>query len=475
MSTPVRSIAGQTLRQWWRDGRLPVTLLLLLALGALALLLSAQRAAESERDRVAAEATERATFEGQGARNPHSVAHFSRFAFRPLASTASLDPGIGAYAGVAVWLEAHWQDLAEVRAAEDRVELGRLADLSLAWLLQVLAPLLVIALGFDAVSGERERGTLPLLRASGTSLAQLVRGKALALGVVFGGGLLVLVLLQWFAARGSVPAGGDAVLRTLAWGAGHAVYLGIWIALVLAASLRFARPRVALVALLAGWTLAVLLVPRLATALADQAAPVPTPEAFSQTLARGLDEGIDGDEPYQQRMDAFKARVLEEYGVERVEDLPVNYGGLSLDESERYGDLIFDRHFGALSDTYRKQQGWRRVGALLSPLPVLQHLSMGTAGTDVVHHVDFVDQAETQRRAIVKMLNEDLIRHGVGHEGPYLADASLWARVPEFVYSPPRLAGVAPRIAWDGAILLAWLLLAAWLVARVSRREEAAR
>ena len=91
----MRAIAGQTLRLWWREGRLPGVLLLMVLLGALSATLSIQRASESERDRIAAEATDRETFANQGARNPHSVAHFSRFAFRPTAPLAALDPGIG--------------------------------------------------------------------------------------------------------------------------------------------------------------------------------------------------------------------------------------------------------------------------------------------------------------------------------------------------------------------------------------------
>lgn len=473
--SPVRAVASQTLRLWWREGRLPVVLVLMGLLGVLSTILSIQRAAESERDRIAAEATDRETFANQGERNPHSVAHFSRFAFRPLAPISALDPGIGPYAGVAIWLEAHYQDPANLRAAEDRVELGRLADLSPAWLLQVLLPLLIIALAFDALAGERERGTLPLLLGGGASARVLLRGKALALAIVFVVPLLLLALVQLPAAWSEAEARGDLLLRLLGWTTGHALYLGIWITLALAVSMRVSRARTALVALLAMWTLATLIAPRLAIGVAEDMAPVPTAGEFSAAISSDLREGIDGHDPADARREAFKQKVLAEYGVERVEDLPVSFAGLALQEGERYGHIVFDRHFGALADTYRAQERWRRLGVIAGPLPALQQVSMAAAGTDIGHHVDFMAQAEAQRRVIVRTLDEDLIEHGAGKDMAYMADASLWTRVPEFAYALPHYAGLAARQWADWLLLVAWLLLALWLASRSAARAEAAQ
>lgn len=470
----VRAVVAQTLRLWWREGRLPVVLVLLAALGALSATLAVQRAAQSERDRIAAEATDRDTFAHQGARNPHSVAHFSRFAFRPLAPAAALDPGIGPYAGVAIWMEAHWQDPANLRAAEDRVELGRFADLSPAWLLQVLAPLLVIALAFDALAGERERGTLTLLLGAGASARSLIGGKALALAMVFGLPLLVLALVSLVAAWPQA-GGGDLLLRALAWTFGHVLYLGAWIALALSVSLRVARARTALVGLLAVWTLATLIAPRLSIGVAESLAPTPSAGEFSVAIARDLRQGMDGHDPADARRTAFREQVLAEYGVERIEDLPVSFAGLALQEGERYGHIVFDRHFGALADRYRAQERWRRLGALAGPLPALQQVSMATAGSDIAHHVDFMAQAEAQRRVIVRMLDEDLIAHGAGQDFAYQADPSLWATIPEFDYALPAYAGQLARQRWDWLVLIVWLLLATGLAVHAATRLERAR
>jgi len=468
----MRAVCAQSLRLWWREGRLAAVLVVLTVLGVLSVALSLQRAAESERDRLAAEAADRVTFLNQGVRNPHSAAHFSRFAFRPLSPTAALDPGIGPYAGVAVWMEAHRQDPANLRAAEDRVELGRLADLSPAWLLQVLAPLLIIALAFDALAGERERGTWPLLLGSGATARDLIRGKWLALMAVFAPPVVLLALAQVLAGGAH---GGESLLRSIGWALGHLAYLMVWMLLALAASLRAARARTALIILLAGWALATLIAPRLSIALAQAQAPIPTSSEFAAAIKKDLDEGLDGQSPPEVRRAQFQQQLLAEYGVEQVQDLPVSLAGMSLQAAERYGNLVFDRHYGKLTDLYRAQERWRRWGALLGPLASLQQISMLAAGTDMGHHVDFIQQAETQRRDIIEVLNMDQATHGVGLEMRYQADAALWDSVPEFDYRLPSWAALAIRQWPDWLLLAAWLGAALWLARRTAIQMERAQ
>lgn len=172
MST-VLVVARQLRRLLWRDHRWPVCLAIVLVLAITAGVLESQRVSVTEDHRVAAEHADRATFEAQCARNPHSVAHFSRFAFRPWTPAVSLDPGTTRYAGSAVWMEAHRQDPANVRVAEDEVDLGRFADLSITWLVQVLFPLLAVVLGYDAIGRDRDDGTLSLALAAASPLAPL--------------------------------------------------------------------------------------------------------------------------------------------------------------------------------------------------------------------------------------------------------------------------------------------------------------
>lgn len=450
----MKAVLLQTLRQLWRDRRLPIALVTLAVLVATSLVLDLVRIETRERDRAAAEQTDAKTFLEQGSRNPHTVAHFSRFAFLPRITTASLDAGVSDHAGTAIWMEAHAQDPANARPAEDQVDIGRIALLDLAWIWQVIVPLLLIGLGFDAISRERERRTLALIVVGGGSVGRFVTGKALAFVGLFGIALGVTALVALATARGVAPP--DAGTRTAWWILGYFAYLAVWVLIVLAASAWARSTRAALVGLLALWAGCVLIAPRTIATLVDEQVPVPSGDDLKAMIANDLEKGFDGHAPSGERAKELEARVLAQYGVKSVEELPVSFAGLSLSEGERVGNLVLDKRYGELTEIYERQRRWRRRGSLLSPVPALQHVSMAAAGTDVEHHVDFAAQAEKQRRDIVERLNADMTVHGKGKDFDYLAPPDLWAKIPDFQYAAPKLE--AQSIGGDAAVLGGWFL-----------------
>ena len=458
----MRATIWLTWTQLWRDRRLPVALGVLLALAVVAAWLDRVRAGASERDRIVAEELDRRTFEDQGPRNPHSVAHFSRFAFRPRAAASMLDPGITDYAGAAVWMEAHSQDPPNARAAEDQLDLGRAGELGLAWIWQVVAPLLIIGLAFDAVARERERRTLPIVLIGGQTLSGLVLAKALAVLGLFTAALAVTTVLSAALATGAPVH--DPVLRVVLWLVAHVAYLATWTAFALAVSVRARTSRGALALLLACWAFLVLVAPRLVASAVDDAIPIADSAQLRAAIERDLEQGFDGHGPAAERARAFEARVLAQYGVASTAELPVSFAGLQLDEGERVGNLIFDRHYRRLADRYRRQHAWRR--ALGGPLAAVQGVSMAAATTDLEHQLSFARQAEDQRRDIVGRLNRDFIDHAAGQDFDYVADPALWEHIPTFVYEPPPLGALRPAadLGWSLGWLAAAGLLLAWSV-----------
>jgi ABC-2 type transport system permease protein len=141
-------------------------------------------AAESlrlQRERETAAVADRALWLGQSAKNPHLAAHFGQYAFKPVSPLTLADPGVNAFVGSAVWLEAHKQNEARFRLARDSGGAARLGGLSLAFVIQIIAPLIIIMTGFAAFSRERESGTLRQLLGAGARSTDLLAGKALAL------------------------------------------------------------------------------------------------------------------------------------------------------------------------------------------------------------------------------------------------------------------------------------------------------
>ena len=129
--------------------------------------------------------------------------------------------------------------------------------------------------------------------------------------------------------------------------------------------------------------------------------------------------------------------MLTQYGVGRVEDLPVNFAGISLQEGEEYGNLVFDRHYTRLWDTFQRQDQFKQFAALAAPMLAIRSLSMGLAGTDFAQHRDFAEAAEHYRRALVKKMNDDMTLHAGKADYGYTAGPALWQEVPDFQYAAP--------------------------------------
>ena len=83
-----------------------------------------------------------------------------------------------------MFLEGHRQNTANFGDVRQSSLLVRFGQLTPAFVLQVVAPLLLIFLGYGALARETERGTMRVLMLQGASRGQVVRGKLLALGTV---------------------------------------------------------------------------------------------------------------------------------------------------------------------------------------------------------------------------------------------------------------------------------------------------
>ena len=436
-------VVAHELRTASRDGRVRGLLVLLLAVLAIAVLVGVVRSRTLRSEHAAATAIERDNWLAQGEKNPHSAAHYGQFAFKPPSALALFDRGVDSYLGVAVWLEAHRRNSLVHRPADDAPVVQRFGELSAANVLQVLGPLLALLLTFAAVAGERQRGTLRQLLAQGASPATLVLGKLLAalllLAPMLLAALFVPAVLAARADDGLAPVG----LLVLAYG----LYLGSFAALGVAISTRARDPGGALVSALGVWIAMVIVVPRLAADFTAWSSPTPSEHDFSAQVAREIKEGINGHDPRDKRTEALKAAVLAEYGVKTIEELPINFAGVALQAGEEYSDQVHDRHHAQLHAIYREQADEALRFAVLSPRVALQPLSAALCGTDLAAHLEFAADAEAHRRALVRLLNDDVTRHPGAAPFDYLAGPELWRRVAELRWEPgQRSAGRAsPR------------------------------
>lgn len=150
-----------------------------------------------------------------------------------------------------------------------------------------LGPLLGIAFGFDAINAERAQGTLPRLAAQPVYRDDIINGKyAGALGVI---GVTLIALTAAVSGLGMlrlgiVPGPADAVrllLHLLLTG----VYVGVWLALAILASVVFRRAATSALVAIAAWLVFSVFWSLLAGVAADALAPVSERDStFDQTV-----------------------------------------------------------------------------------------------------------------------------------------------------------------------------------------------
>jgi ABC-2 type transport system permease protein len=456
-------IARREFTELWRDGRLLWSGGLVLLLTVVALAVGWQRQQAIEGERVVAQALDYDDWLNQSAKHPHDATHQGMHVFKPSPPLSVVDPGIEPFVGSTIWLQAHRQSEMKFRPAQDATGLQRFGTLSVAWILQVLGPLLVIVLGFNSIANERELGTWRQALSLGVPAKCLLWGKALALG-----GTLALLLAP--ALLGSVvalfistPAAELAgTLGRLFWlGLGYVLYFGATLCLVLAVSARTSSSRMALIVLLGLWIGGVILAPRATADLARHLYPSPNRLQFDSGLNRDL-SGVKGEV------------WMQNFGVSIPwsPSVPLDKWGLALqlDDQASYG--VLDEHFGRLWDSFEAQQRAQELPGLLFPVLALRGYSMGLAGTDFMHHRSFATAAETQRRLMQNLVSEDLVQHADplgGQHFTYKADRELWQHVPPFTYSAPTALDALRDNLRSLLVLVAAMLASAWLAQRSIR------
>lgn len=473
--SPTSLIARDELRLMARNrvAVIAAVLLVLLTLVAVASSWSHQRGI-AELGARHAQAAEQA-FDQQPDRHPHRVVHYGHFIFRPLGPLAAFDPGVDGFTGNSMFLEGHRQNTANFGDVRQSSLLVRFGQLTPAFVLQVVAPLLLIFLGFGALSRETERGTLRVLMLQRVTRGQVVRGKLLALGAVaLLAGLPAMLGLLLIAGQ---P--GAVALPMLVIALGYAAYLALWAVLILLVSARVRRSRDALLALVALWAVAIVLLPRVAPDIASAAVPLQNRFQTDVAIGRDLRKMGDSHDPDDPHYAEFKQATLRRYGVTRVEDLPVNYKGLLALEGEKLTSALFDRYTEESYGAQAKQNMLVEAIGVLSPAIALRSLSMAAAGTDFAGHRRFLEQSEHYRYRLVQHLNQmqaddvsyaDDTAEDAGADQRKRVSARNWGRMPDFIYQGPSGAMLAAAAVPGLLIVFAWLGFAGVLLARATRR-----
>ncbi|MFC3149339.1 DUF3526 domain-containing protein [Piscinibacterium candidicorallinum] len=452
-------IAGAEWRYWQRS-RLALGAAVLLAVLLIATtVLTALRMQGEAAERAHHQAEAETAFLSQPARHPHRMVHYGHYVFRTPAPLALFDPGLDPATGQSIFLEGHRQNTAIFAPSGASADLGAFSWLSPAMVYQLFAPLLIILLGHGLIAREREAMTLRTLLAQGVSGRVLMAGKALALLSVVG--LLLIPVAV------SALLAGDSPLAAVALLLAYGLYLLIWGGLTVLASATLRRRSAVLAALVTLWTALTLVLPSVATSVAALAAPLPGKLETDLSMLGELRQLGDGHNANDPAFAQLRDELLAEHGVQRVEELPVNFRGIVAQTSEQRLTEMLDRYASARMAAEARQATALADHGWLTPLLAVAEASRAVAGTDLSHHHRFLAEAEALRYTFVQQLNKvhaeklaysDDVRRStdLAAEARTRVVPSTWKLLDRFSFAPDaageRIARATPQ----------WLMLGAW-------------
>jgi ABC-2 type transport system permease protein len=467
-------IVAKELTEYRRDGRVLAILGLIGGLICVALLSAWATHVKQERQVLRSQAHDQETFLRQGSKPSHSAAHFGRMAYKPPAALAVFDAGTSPYLGQVIWLEAHRQDPAMFRPAEDAPELSRLADLSVAGVLTSLLPLLIFVIGSGAFAMERERGTIHQLVTAGAGAGAIFRGKLVALAAipVLVSFIVIAASTAVAVASSEIASASDTIFRGAGLCLGFAAYALACAGIALFVSARARTGSSALLTLLTIWAVSTIAVPRIAASVAELSYRTPDGTTFWTQVAENARAARPkrGSEELRSIERLVVSRAIgRELSEQDLASLELNRAALGQEVSEVLGARAHAAAYARLNETYDRQRRIRRAASIFSPTIALMHWSSGIAGTDLSAHGHFAAEAERQRQLIIRRMNEDMMVNGARQGYDYLASADFWRTVPDFNYQPPPIDFAIRSALPDLLLLLAWSFCAisvAWLGAR---------
>ncbi len=444
-----------------RDTRLQVSGGILIVLMLTAVLVGKQGQRQIQKEREQAQASMYDKWVNQGEKHPHSAAHYGQFAFKPKPVLSFLDQGLDTYTGISVFLEAHKQHEVLFSGAQDSNGMTRFGEMTVALVLQVLMPLLIIFLTFNIFSKEREEGTLKLIHAQGLGMRQLFIGKVagtfLIVLMIF---IPIVVLAYLLLDESSASIDAGVTGKFFAMALGYVAYFLVFVFLSVLISAFARNSGLSLLTMLGVWIVSCIILPKATANLADKIYPTPSQFEFKRTIQHKVKNGIDGHNPSDARLTTLKQQVLDQYGVKSIDELPVNWSGIAMQAGEEYTDQVYDQEFSKVENIFRKQNRISEWAGFINPYLAVRNLSMALAGTDFRHHVVFAKAAENYRRGFVKIMNKDMeVNHkpGIAY-GDYKLGKEMWSSIESFNYELPGISSVLSYQWRSITALIFWLV-----------------
>ena len=411
----------------------------------------------------------RSQWDEMEASNPHSAAHYGTYAFKPVSVLNSIDEGINSVTGNVLRLEGHRQNDIVFSEASQSLMISKFGKLKPSLIFQFIIPLLLIFFSFNTYMSERNSGRLKLMLVQGASLRKVVFSKVLSIWFI---GLFLLLITLFFQLLFNFNnLNSDIFTRLSILFLSYSFYYLILINITVLLSVIFKSSTAALSLTVLTWVFWTIFFPTIMGNTTEKLSPLPTRIEFKEAMSEDRSKGIDGHNPRGERRDALEKATLEKYNVDKLEDLPINFSGIVMQEDEEYGNMVWDKHFGDLYTQLEKQKSNYQLSGLINPFASLQNLSMGSSGSDMFHHLDFLTKAESYRRIFIKTLNDEYAFGGskTGERG-WKATNEFFRSVKDFKYELPTFFSLFSKYLIDVIIILFWVFFTTFLLYFFTRK-----
>jgi len=365
--------------------------------------------------------------------NAHMATHVGQTVYKPISPLAGFDPGAVSEFGSAIFVQSHHQTSAKKPLTYDEVDLLQNETYSPAVLLELFGPLLIIVLGIASIAREKEGGTLSILLTTGSAWPAIAAGKGLAtllaLLVVAMPGLLLLAL-PWFESdRLLAPL--DLIVRESAMVITLFAYFAGWFGLTIWVSSKSSSMSGSFSILIALWSVVALVMPRIAGDVANFVSPLPTHAEIRFEKDNAVHDSNQSSVSKAKATRDFEEKLLKEFKVERIEDLPIDIDGARMIDQEITTNRLYDDIEKRVTDAKNRQNEINRGFQFVSPYMAMRTVSTSLAATNRTHHFDFLNDAEHYRRQYVKDLNTLEMKRSKPGSSPEQR-RQFWALVTEF-------------------------------------------
>ena len=277
--------------------------------------------------------------------------------------------------------------------------LPNFTELDWVFIIGLVMSFMAILFTYDAISGERETGTLSLLMANSVSHATVLLGKFIGAFLSMTAPLVIGILLNLLI----VSASELVLLDGSEWGSVgiivviSAIYISIFLWLGLFISSQFSDSSSSLLILLLIWIVFVVLIPNTMGVLASGFQQVPTKNEISR-IKKATEDEIDqrhkaGDKLYRTGSPSDQPPNIE------VLRLWADYLNERADAKSRMHDEHLNKQFAQVEFT---QQITR-----LSPASIYKYAVESLARTGFARHKRFIQQARRYRQQFVDFIQSE--------------------------------------------------------------------